>query len=208
MNLNGMNLNIGLMVAGVVLAGSGMATGQAVKFEPTLEAGKRYTLKIEQQGASQMTMGDLQMEQKVSMLMVNQIEAKKAEGDDVALAMKSGRLKMELDVLGQKMQFDSESPGTAHPMLGGMVKGLADSSLTALLKADGTVADVKIEGGSEGGGANPLGNIGLGPEIMAELLKSSLGEGFPDEAVEPGTEWDYGLAVPMAQMNGRKVAAR
>ena len=74
MNLKGMNLSFGPVVAGVMLAGIGISAGQAIKFEPTLTAGKRYTVKMEQKGTSKMAMGDVQMEQKVDMLMVNQVE--------------------------------------------------------------------------------------------------------------------------------------
>lgn len=205
MNLIGKNVTFGPVVAGVVLLGVGAAFGQAVKFEPTLLAGKRYTVKMEQKGSSKMAMGDVQMDQKVDMLMVNVMEAKKADEGDVAVSMKNGRLKLATEVLGQKMEFDSDSPETAHPMLGGMMKSLADSEVSAVVKPDGTLADVKLSGGASGGGS-PLGDMGLGPEMMEAMVKGYLGEGFPKEAVEPGAEWDHGVEVPMAQMKGRKVA--
>jgi hypothetical protein len=103
---------------------------------------------------------------------------------------------MEMEMPGMIMRYDSTDPATKDAVLGATFKKLINNPVNMVYdESDEFVKMASSDAFSKGRNA-PFGQQ-IGPEQIKQMVRSSLSEGFPDEAVSPGDSWTYTLKIPI-----------
>lgn len=127
--------------------------------------------------------------------------AKAPEGDNKLVSTKFTQVKMEMDMAGQKMVYDSTDPAKQSPLLKAQFAGLSDQEFKAVYDKDDKF--LKMEGGGGGGGAG-LG-MGFGNNEIQQMLQQLTDYGFPAEPVKPGDKWSHKQEAKMGQMGNMEM---
>ncbi len=110
---------------------------------------------------------------------------------------------IEVAMPGMVMRYDSTDPSTKDADLGSAFKGLVDNPVDMVYDEDDAfVKMADTDAFSEGGNA-PFGQK-IGREEMKQMVRSSIWEGFPREAVSPGDAWSTRVSMPIPGMGEAK----
>jgi hypothetical protein len=188
--------------AGVALASIALAQGEPADLKPSLLPGYTYTYTHEQDVTTQMNFGGAAMDQKMDFEMVISMAVEEGGGEAAKKAvLKYDRLKADMEMMQQKLSFDSADPAGSNPLLGAAMGTITGATFTATLDADDKVLTIESEGLPEANPAagGPLGggDMGLGSETMESIIMGASGDGFPAEPVEPGHAWDHDIEMPV-----------
>jgi len=181
----------------LVLGTPSAVQAEDVTFDPKWESGKRYVFSQGMGGKSKMKMGELEMDTNVDADFVMGIEVSDTDDGAQKLMWTYDSVKMDMDVMGQKMSFDSTSPGSGNPMLAPVFKSLTGMTVTGTLDKDGKLGAVEVEG--EGAGNPMLEGFGLGKESLAQTVENLSGDHFPEKAVSVGDTWEHTTQFPVPQ---------
>ncbi len=169
-----------------------------VTFAPKWESGKRYVFSQGMGGKSKMKMGELEMDTNVAAEFVMGINVTDVENSEAQkLTWTYDNAKMDMEMMGQKMSFDSASPGSGNPMLAPVFKSLTEMTVTGTLGEDGTLKDVEVTG--DGAGNPMLEGFGLGKDSLAQTVENLSGDHFPEKAVSVGDTWEHTTQFPVPQ---------
>jgi hypothetical protein len=195
-----------LFAAGALFlsAGSGEAA-ESVDLTPKWLLGKRYFQSMEMAQSSTVSIGAQKMEQQMTMKTETVMTVSPHEdGQRKRLNVKYGRMAMEMNMGGQKMGFDSDSPGGTDPLgLGKTLGGLVGKEFRVILKPDGKVDDIEnldqILG--ELAAAGPLaGQMSqmFSKETMGQMIEQAAFRNIPPHPVKPGETWpmDFQMTLP------------
>lgn len=164
---------------------------------------KRYEHLMTMDSAQTMTMGEQKIEQKVGMTMALHATVTKPKDAGKKLAFKYARVTMDMEMMGQKMAFDSSKPeaATMPPGTADMFKALTTQELIANLDSDDQISsfdnmDAFLKSATAG---NPMAEA-IGPKQFAESLKQMGLLAFPKGPVKPGDTWPFDQQIDLAQM--------
>ena len=181
----------------LVLATPSTAKAEDVTFAPKWESGKRYVFAQGMGGKSKMKMGELEMDTNVDAEFVMGITVSDGEEGAQNLTWTYDAVKMDMEMMGQKMAFDSSDPSSGNPMLAPVFKTLTDMTVTGTLTDEGKLKNVEVTGD---GADNPmLQGFGLGKESLAQTVENLSGDHFPDKAVAVGDTWEHTTEFPVPQ---------
>lgn len=184
----------------------GSASAEAVKIRPMLQPGKVYRLLQSQTGETRIAMGELTMDQKMAMELEMKIATAPTDEGGVKADFAYDRVKTSIDMMGQKLEFDSEKPEAANPLLGGALGAFLDLAIEAVYDKDGKVTSFKTSG-ADSAGDNPLAQgLGLGDDMFRQMAEEFASESYPKEPVEPGAKWTDEKKLPLGQMGEAVVA--
>lgn len=185
----------------------GTVSAEAVSIRPMLKPGKEYRIRQAQTGETRIAMGELTMDQKMSMEMDMKIGTEAAEDGGIKASIGYEKVRTNIDMMGQKLEFDSENPDAANPLLGNALSSLIDLVVEAVYDKEGTVSSFKMVGGGASGGANPLtSGLGIGEEMFKQMAKDYSWDNYPKEPVEVGGTWTDEKKMPMGPMGEAVVA--
>ena len=144
-----------------------------------------------------MKMGELEMDTNVDAEFVMGITIADGEEGTQNLSWNYDSVKMDMEMMGQKMAFDSADPSSGNPMLAPVFKTLTDMTISGTLTAEGKLENVEVSGD---GADNPmLQGFGLGKDSLAQTVENLSGDHFPDKAVAVGDTWEHTTEFPVPQ---------
>ena len=170
----------------------------AVLLKSKLEVGKTYNFRqgtdmkmaLPLAGAGDSTT-------KMSMDMQMSVE-KAPDGVNKLVTTKFGRVKMEMQMAGQNMVYDSEDETKQNPLLKTAFEQMKDVEFKAIYDKDDKF--LKVEGDGGAGAGALAGGMGMGAAEMEQMLKQLTDYGFPAHPVKPGEKWDHKQEAKMGQM--------
>ena len=181
----------------LILATPSAASAEDITFAPKWESGKRYVFTQGMGGKSKMKMGELEMDTNVDSEFVMGISVTDAEDGAQTLTWTYDSVKMDMEMMGQKMSFDSTAPGAGNPMLAPVFKTLTGMTVTGTLTEGGKLNDIEVTG--EGSDNPMLAQFGLGKDSLAQTVENLSGDHFPDKAVSVGDTWEHTTQFPVPQ---------
>ena len=144
-----------------------------------------------------MRMGELEMDTNIDAEFVMGISVADADEGNQKLTWTYDSVKMDMEMMGQKMSFDSTDPSAGNPMLGPVLASLTGMTVSGTLGQDGKLADVEVTG--EGTDNPMLAGLGLGKDSLAQTVENLSGDHFPDKAVSVGDTWENTTQFPVPQ---------
>jgi hypothetical protein len=184
----------------------------AVTLKQRFIVGKRYEFGMKMVQTSTFAIGGQNIEQTMNMAFKTSMTASQHEdGKRKRVAMRYGRLAMEMNMGGQKMEFDSDKqdPATSGGPLAGMA-ALVGKEFRLLLDENDQLLDVEnLEEITKGFAGDPVASKVLGQfltkDSMKDLIQGSMLRAMPDHPVKPGESWPVSYGAKMGQMGSMKV---
>jgi hypothetical protein len=110
------------------------------------------------------------------------------------LAIRLGKVKMDLQMGSLRMTYDSALPDNAGTLLGQAFGEVVGKTFEVVL--DGADQIVEVRGLEQAGKATPFGQQ-LGPEQLTQVAMPMLTLGIPREGVAAGESWEHVKEVAM-----------
>ncbi len=198
-----MNRLITPLFAAVALAAQpAAAADEPILLKSKLLVGKTYTFQQDVVMKMALPLGGAgESATKMGMEVVMAI-AKAPEGDNKLVTTKLGSVKMEMDMAGQKMVYDSTDEAKQSPLLKGQFDELVGQEFKAVYDKDDKF--LKMEDGPAAGGGGPLG-MAMGKDDFQQMLQQLTDYGFPTEPVKPGDKWKHTQAAKMGAMGNMEM---
>lgn len=183
----------------ISLAQDGAKKAEPVLLKAKLMAGKTYKYQQSMEMKMQLPLGGAG-ESTTKMLMdLNLKVAKAPDGDNKLVTAKFDRVKMQMNMAGQDMVFDSTDPKKQNPLLKAAFADIGDKEFEAIY--DKNDQFVKMKGGG-GAAAAPMG-MGINDAQIEQMLRQISDYGFPTEPIAPGHKWKHIQNTDMGQMGGK-----
>ena len=171
-----------------------------VQLKSKLTPGKTYKYRTDMDMSTDSPLGgDEKMSTKMSMDMGMAVA--EAEGDNKLVTTKFDRVRMEMNMAGQAMVYDSTDKTKQSPLLKTAFAGIADKEFKAVYDKNNKF--VKMEG--DGGAAGALGGMGINKDQVEQMLTQLTDYGFPERELKPGEKWDHTQAANMGQMGKMEI---
>lgn len=183
----------------VILAGKGFGQGNksyTLNFNPA--NGEKYNMEMVTD--TKVTQSYMGQDMKINMkYIVDALYDINASGSNKALSMTYDKIIMDMDMMGQNIEMNSESPDSTNPQ-NQSFRALKGATVTAIIKSDGTVIDVQ---GAEAlidrlGNADGPAKEGLKRLVGKDAIKSIMEGSFkiyPDKKVKVGDSWTSITAI-------------
>lgn len=184
----------------------------AITLKQRFIVGKRYEFGMKMAQTSTFSIGGKEMEQTMNMAFKHSMAVSQHEdGKRKRVAMRYGRVAMEMNMAGQKMEFDSDKKDA--PAAGPLASmgGLVGKEFRLLLDENDRVLDVEnfdeiLKAFSGDPVAGKVLSQFLNKDSMKELVQGSMLRAMPDHPVKPGDSWPVTYGTKMGQMGSMKVA--
>jgi len=183
----------------------------AITLRQQFTVGKRYEFGMKMVQESNVSFGGHEMEQKMSMAMKYSMTVRQHEdGKRKRVALRYGRVAMEVNTAGQTMSYDSDKKdagANAGPFesLGLLV----DKEMIMVLDEKDQMLDVEnFDAVTKALSAGPAGKVigqMFNKSSMKELFQGSLLRSMPDHPVKPGDSWPLSYKASMGQMGSMAV---
>ncbi len=178
-------------------------TGGPVKLAIEWRPGKTYLQKMTMTQATKLDVGGgQQVEQTMDMAMDLSMKVRPLpEPGAKEVSASYDRIAMGMEVMGQKMRFDSADGVAAEGNPFAPMGALVGKEFTMILDADNQVTDIKgLEEMIAQSAGNPMAAQAmqqfLDKDQIAQIMNLSLEQVLPKEPVRPGDSWD--VAVPIS----------
>lgn len=135
-------------------------------------------------------------EQKTNMTQIIEIrvEAEPSTGNKLANFNITG-VKADMEMMGQKMTYDSSDPAKSQPMLQQAFGGLLNKKFTMVFDKDDKYVETR---GLENLGATPLGQTtGMDGKQFSETVRKSFEMSLPKTPIGVGETWDIEETMDM-----------
>ncbi|MDB6153569.1 MAG: hypothetical protein JWL90_2022 [Chthoniobacteraceae bacterium] len=185
----------------LVLTLSSAFAETAVTLKQQWQPGKRYLQTMKMDQSTKMKIGDIPMDQKMSMSAnMSMAVTKLPDGKRKRLALKYEHLLVDTDMGGQKMKIDSDKPDATAPG-GNAFAAIVGKEIRAIIDADDKVTEFEnldeIVGATAG---NPMASGILNKETLNTMINQSALQALPGKPVKAGDSWPFNIDVPMPQM--------
>jgi len=172
-----------------------------VTLKSKLTPGKTYKYRTDMDMSTDSPLGgDQKMSTKMSMDMGMAVE-KAPEGENKLVTTSFDRVRMEMNMAGQAMVYDSSDKTKQSPLLKTAFAGIADKKFKAVYDKNNKF--LKMEGDAGGGGA--LGGMGINKDQVEQMLTQLTDYGFPERKLKAGEKWDHTQAANMGQMGEMEI---
>jgi len=136
----------------------------------------------------------------------NSFIIKDVQNDLIFIDLTYDSMNMEMDMMGQKMNIDSETTNPIFPDLGEIFKSLKENPITLTITKSGVLKDLKItdkfrEIISKSSTGNPMSSMILGQLFNEETLKGTfeqMSAHFPTGPVGIGESWEKTSSISMS----------
>jgi len=183
---------------------------EAVTLKQRFVVGKRYEFGMKMTQTTTINIGGQEMDQTMNMAFKHSMNVSQHEdGKRKRVTMRYGRVAMEMNVAGQKMEFDSDKKD-AHAGPLASIGGLVGKEFRMLLDENDHVLDVEnfdeiLKAFSSDPIAGKVMGQFLNKDSMKELVQGSMLRAMPDHPVKPGDSWPVTYGTKMGQMGSMKV---
>ena len=184
---------------------------EAITLKQRFVVGKRYEFGMKMAQTSTFSIGGKDIEQTMTMAFKHSMTVSQHEdGKRKRVAMRYGRVAMEMNMGEQKMEFDSDkndSPATG-PLAS--LGGLVGKEFRMILDENDQVLDVEnLDEILKAFSSDPVAGKVLGQfmnkDSMKELVQGSMLRAMPDHPVKPGDTWPMSYGTKMGQAGSLKV---
>ena len=183
----------------------------AITLKQRFIVGKRYEFGMKMTQTTTINIGGKEMDQTMNMAFKHSMTVSQHEdGKRKRVAMRYGRVAMEMNMAGQKVEFDSDKKDT--PATGPLASmgGLVGKEFRMLLDENDQVLDVEnldeiLKAFSGDPVAGKIMGQFLNKDSMKELVQGSMLRAMPDHPVKPGDSWPVTYGTKMGQMGSMKV---
>ncbi len=184
---------------------------EAVTLKQRFIVGKRYEFGMKMTQTTTMNIGGKEIDQTMNMAFKHSMTVSQHEdGKRKRVAMRYGRVAMEMNMGEQKMEFDSDKKDApaAGPLAS--IGGLVGKEFRMLLDENDQVLDVEnfdeiLNAFSADPVAKKIMGQFLNKDSMKDLLQGSMLRAMPDKPVKPGESWPVTYGTKMGQMGSMKV---
>lgn len=167
------------------------------------QPGKTYKSNMVTQSASKVMVDGQNMGTDQTITMDFTIKAEAIEdSENIKATVTYDRIRMNMNVMGQKMSFDSADPDPQgeNPLAG--MAGMAGKSLTATVTPKMEFIDLKgvdqlFEGLGEGA---QMARGMFGDEQLKQMMGAQTAAMMPKNRVKAGDEWPFKLVTPMGPL--------
>ena len=202
-------------VAALLFTAASPLSAQTVEIKPRWQVGKKISQSTHLDQTSTMAIGDQKMEQKVGMTMDTSMSIRAHEnGKGKRVTVKYDRIALDINMMGQAMQYDSAKAGdaAADPLgLGKSVGVIVGKEIKLVLDEKDEVLEVENLDAmlKEMAAANPMAAM-LGPmfgkDAMKNMIRYGTLYGAPGKPVKAGDSWPFTFAMPMPPLGNISMA--
>ena len=192
----------------LALSLSSLAPAQeAVTVKSDWKVGKRYSTTVVMDSTTSISMGEQKMDQKMKVTTeTTHTVTKGAEPDSKKMVIKYDRMALDMNMAGQKMSYDSDTPEADKAGIGASFGKVVGQEITAVVGADGKVTSVEMGDGLKSLGSNPMLNGMLSKEGLQQMLSQAGLNGVPEKPVKPGDSWTFSTEQAAPGMGSIKVS--
>ncbi len=198
-----------LLATAFLLCAGALAFAQTVELKPQWLVGKRYTQATEMQQETTIPLGEQAMNQKVGTTMeITTTVTKHEDPKKKRLVQRYDRMVMDMDMMGQKLHFDSSDPASGNdPMsLGKALGAIVGKELRLVIDENNKV--VEFENMDEVTAPFAQGNPMVGQmmkgmmnkETISQALNQASLKALPGKAVKAGDTWPYAITMNLPQL--------
>ena len=182
----------------------------AVTLKQRFIVGKRYEFGMKMTQTTTMNISGQAMDQTMNMAFKHSMSVSQHEdGKRKRVTMRYGRVAMEMNMAGQKMEYDSDKKD-AHPSPLATLGGLVGKEFRMLLDENDQVLEVEnfdeiLKAFASDPIAGKIMGQFLNKDSMKELVQGSMLRAMPNHPVKPGDSWPVTYGTKMGQMGSMKV---
>jgi hypothetical protein len=184
------------------LTASPLVSGQeAIEIKQEYRVGKRYVQEMKTSQKMKMDMGGQKMDMntEITVAMTSTVTPGKAL-DTRMLTITYDRMAMDMDMMGQKVTYDSaDKTAAANPMLSSLGQ-IIGKAISVELGKDNEVISVSGMDKLMGAAGNPMMKGMFSDKAMGQMIQQGLLQGLPTKPVKVGDSWDFSQSVELPQI--------
>jgi hypothetical protein len=183
----------------------------AITLKQRFIVGKRYEFGMKMTQTTTMNIGGKVMDQTMNMAFKHSMAVTQHEdGKRKRVVMRYGRIAMEMNMAGQKMEFDSDKKDSPSAGPLATIGGLVGKEFRMLLDENDQMLDVEnLDEILKAFASDPIAGKIMGQflnkDSMKELVQGSMLRAMPNHPVKPGESWPVTYGTKMGQMGSMKV---
>ena len=190
-------------------------SGGPVSLKMEWKPGKSYVQRMTMDQNSKMNMLGQEIEQKMKMEMSLSMAVSLLAGTPLKeVKTQYDRVGMDMEMMGQKMHFDSKDGAAAQPGNPFAAMGsLVGKPFTLTLDQKNEIVDIKGMDQLMGDlASNPVsGEMAkqlLGKDQIAQMMNLAIAQALPKDPVSPGQSWDVKIPLSLGQMGSVVVSGK